>query len=49
MMSNRKSISTNNAPKAIGVYSQGIQTENLIFTSGQIPLQLNGGLPIIIS
>ena len=43
-MSSRKSISTNNAPKAIGVYSQGIQTENLIFTSGQIPLQLNGEL-----
>lgn len=31
-------ISTNNAPAAIGPYSQGIRTGNLIFTSGQIPL-----------
>lgn len=31
-------ISTENAPKAIGPYSQGISIENLVFTSGQIPL-----------
>ena len=31
-------ISTNNAPKAIGPYSQGIKTQNMIFTSGQIPV-----------
>ncbi|GKU23409.1 RidA family protein [Clostridium folliculivorans] len=31
-------ISTENAPKAIGPYSQGISIEKLVFTSGQIPL-----------
>jgi 2-iminobutanoate/2-iminopropanoate deaminase len=31
-------ISTNNAPAAIGPYSQGIKAGNLVFTSGQIPL-----------
>ena len=31
-------IHTENAPKAIGPYSQAIKTGNLIFTSGQIPL-----------
>ena len=34
----KKKISTNKAPEAIGPYSQGIQTESLIFLSGQIPL-----------
>lgn len=34
----KKKISTNKAPEAIGPYSQGIETENLIFLSGQIPL-----------
>lgn len=37
-----KIISTVNAPKAIGPYSQGIIAGNLIFTSGQIPLKPNG-------
>ena len=37
----KKKISTNKAPKAIGPYSQGIETENLIFLSGQIPLDPN--------
>ena len=31
-------ISTIKAPSAIGPYSQGIKIGNLIFTSGQIPL-----------
>jgi 2-iminobutanoate/2-iminopropanoate deaminase len=31
-------IATGNAPAAIGPYSQGIRTGNLIFTAGQIPL-----------
>ncbi len=35
-------ISTNKAPAAIGPYSQAIKTGNLIFTSGQIPLGLDG-------
>ena len=34
----KKSISTNNAPRAIGPYSQGVAFGDLIFTSGQIPV-----------
>ena len=34
----KKRINSNKAPAAIGPYSQGIETENLIFLSGQIPL-----------
>ena len=33
-----KTVSTNQAPAAIGPYSQGIQAGNLVITSGQIPL-----------
>lgn len=33
-----KSVATNNAPQAIGPYSQAIVTGNLVFCSGQIPL-----------
>ena len=40
----RKVIKTSNAPEAIGVYSQGIETKDLIFTSGQIPLTSKGEL-----
>lgn len=32
-----KIIATENAPKAIGPYSQGIVMGNVLFTSGQIP------------
>jgi 2-iminobutanoate/2-iminopropanoate deaminase len=35
---NKSVILTSNAPKAIGTYSQGIRTKNLVFTSGQIPI-----------
>ena len=31
-------IATTNAPAAIGPYSQAVQLGNLLFTSGQIPL-----------
>tara|TARA_B100001964_G_C13871253_1_gene438781 strand:+ start:126 stop:509 length:384 start_codon:yes stop_codon:yes gene_type:complete len=31
-------IQSRKAPKAIGTYSQGIICDNLIFTSGQIPI-----------
>ena len=31
-------IATANAPAAIGPYSQGVRSGNLIFTAGQIPL-----------
>ncbi|MFK2822674.1 RidA family protein [Arcobacter sp. YIC-80] len=34
----KKIISTNKAPSAIGPYNQATAFENLIFTSGQIPL-----------
>ena len=34
----KKKLTTNKAPKAIGPYSQGIETDSLIFLSGQIPL-----------
>ena len=34
----KREIKSANAPEAIGPYSQGIETENLIFLSGQIPL-----------
>ena len=33
-----KSISTDNAPSAVGPYSQGIDTGNMVFTSGQLPI-----------
>lgn len=31
-------ITTQNAPAAIGPYSQGIKAGNLVFTSGQLPM-----------
>ena len=34
----KKEIKTDDAPQAIGTYSQAIVTENLLFISGQIPL-----------
>ena len=36
-------IDTPYAPKAIGVYSQGIKINNLVYTSGQIPINPNNG------
>ncbi len=36
-------ISTNNAPQAIGPYSQAVKTGDLIFISGQIPLNPKTG------
>lgn len=41
-MSNR--VSTNNAPQAIGPYSQAVVVGNLVFTSGQIPLDPETGV-----
>lgn len=37
-------IKTNKAPGAIGPYSQGIKIGNLVYTSGQIPLDPETGL-----
>lgn len=39
-------ISTENAPKAIGPYSQAICVGDLVFTSGQIPLDPVTGLVV---
>ena len=36
-------ISTKNAPQAIGPYSQAVKTGNLMFISGQIPLNPETG------
>ncbi|TDT61219.1 RidA family protein [Fonticella tunisiensis] len=36
-------ISTRNAPAAIGPYSQGVKVGNLLFTSGQIPINPTTG------
>ena len=43
-----KVVQTSAAPSAIGPYSQGIITGNLVFTAGQIPItagtgEVNGG------
>ncbi|KKI91603.1 endoribonuclease L-PSP [Bacillus sp. SA1-12] len=37
-----KIVSTNQAPAAIGPYSQGIIVNNLFYSSGQIPLTAEG-------
>lgn len=37
-------ISTEKAPAAIGPYAQAVRVGNLVFTSGQIPLQADGTL-----
>jgi len=34
----KETISTENAPGAIGPYSQAVRTGNLVFCSGQIPI-----------
>ena len=36
-------IHTTEAPKAIGTYSQGIKSDNFVFTSGQIPINPQAG------
>ncbi len=36
-------IHTTEAPKAIGTYSQGIKSDNFVFTSGQIPINPKSG------
>ncbi len=37
-MKNKAVIATDNAPQAIGTYSQAIKTGNTVYLSGQIPL-----------
>ena len=36
---NKQAISSSAAPAAIGTYSQAIKVDNLVFLSGQIPLE----------
>lgn len=37
-----KTINTTKAPEALGPYSHATEINGLVFTSGQIPLNLNG-------
>ena len=42
----RQSVSTSQAPQAIGPYSQGIRAGGLLFVSGQIPLDPATGVMV---
>jgi 2-iminobutanoate/2-iminopropanoate deaminase len=42
-MNNKSVISTPNAPSAIGPYSQAIRAGNMLFVSGQIPMDPSTG------
>jgi 2-iminobutanoate/2-iminopropanoate deaminase len=39
----KETIITNNAPRAIGPYSQAIKAGNMVFCSGQIPIDVATG------
>ncbi len=39
----KKIINTENAPKAVGPYSQAVETNGLVFISGQIPVDPSTG------
>lgn len=39
----KQAVSTNDAPAAIGPYSQAIRVGNLVYTSGQIPMDPTTG------
>ena len=43
MSAQRQIISTTEAPAAVGPYSQGISTGQLVFTAGQIPINPASG------
>jgi 2-iminobutanoate/2-iminopropanoate deaminase len=40
---NKTTVSTDNAPKAIGPYEQGIKVGDFVYVSGQIPLDPKTG------
>lgn len=40
---NKEIISTENAPGAIGPYSQGVKVGDLVYTSGQLPIDMATG------
>ena len=37
-MATRQAVATDHAPKAIGPYSQAVKAGNLLFVSGQVPI-----------
>ena len=39
----KSTVSTNNAPSAIGPYNQAIKTDSMVFVSGQIPVNPTTG------
>ena len=39
----RKAINPSDAPSAIGTYNQGIETDGLVFTSGQVGIDPSTG------
>lgn len=43
-MGMRRTVSTEDAPAAVGAYSQATATDDLLFTAGQIPLTPEGDL-----
>jgi len=40
----KRIVSTDDAPAAVGAYSQATETDDLVFTAGQIPLTPEGDL-----
>ncbi|RXK50145.1 Rid family detoxifying hydrolase [Halorientalis pallida] len=40
----KRTVSTDDAPAAVGAYSQATTTDSLVFTAGQIPLTPDGDL-----
>jgi 2-iminobutanoate/2-iminopropanoate deaminase len=42
-MSDREAVATDSAPAAIGPYSQGMKVGDLLFCSGQIPIEPSTG------
>ena len=42
----KKHVTTNNAPKPVGPYSQGVISGGLLFASGQIPLDPKTNEPV---
>ena len=42
---NKEQITTQNAPAAIGPYSQGIKAGHFLYTSGQIPVDKTNKIP----
>jgi reactive intermediate/imine deaminase len=43
-MPTRDTVATDDAPAAVGAYSQATTTDDLVFTAGQIPLTPEGDL-----